>query len=60
MQILDQKYVYVNDFENDFNFGANFSNKLYFYNGQMDKVYFIYIDEAMMHCLTILTKIYTV
>jgi hypothetical protein len=31
--------LYVVEFENDFKFVANISNKLYFYNGQMDKVY---------------------
>jgi hypothetical protein len=36
-------YLYDIDFENDFKFGSNISDGLYFYNGQMDKVYFTYI-----------------
>ena len=48
--------LYVVEFENDFKFVASISNKLYFYNGQMDKVYLnaYTVYEATMRCLTIL------
>jgi hypothetical protein len=49
--------LYIVGFENHFKFVANISNKLYFYNGQMDKVYLYSMHilyYAKMHCLTIL------
>jgi hypothetical protein len=50
-------YVDVIDFENDFKFGSNISDGLYFYNGQKDKVYiysYTYTVGSNEHCLTIL------